>query len=386
MPDAPMGAGRTCFVIGPIGSPLAPAGSEARLIYENSVKMWESVFEQAAQHFGMDVVRADRISAPGEIPEQIFTLLRDADVVIADVSGGNSNVMYELGLRHSRDAITIQIGEYERLPFDVNTIRTIQFRRTEAGLIDARNALIEMLESALRGEASPVPATRVWLAGGSTAALVESAVAASSIPPSDEVNNDSVEIGVVEMMADGEAAIQSLGEILADATTAMGEMSEAMATATEGNEESDRQGRGFAGRLNVARQLASDLDEPIGNYEATAERYLSAVALGDSSIKYMVSRVAEGHEPRADFDELFNDIIELAAVVHENSIILQDYRGGLRVTSRLASVLRPLMQRADHAVLRFLRANEMIEGWAEAIGELPDEQPDGTRLQEQQSR
>ncbi|WP_310526584.1 hypothetical protein, partial [Nocardioides sp.] len=63
--------------------------------------MWENVFEPACEMFGLTPVRADKISEAGDIPEQIFTYLRDADIVIADVTGGNANVMYELGLRHT---------------------------------------------------------------------------------------------------------------------------------------------------------------------------------------------------------------------------------------------------------------------------------------------
>ena len=78
--------------------------------------MWENVFEPACQRFGMQPLRADKLPQPGEITDQVFGLLRDADVVIADLTGGNANVMYELGLRHTKDKLTVHIGEYERLP------------------------------------------------------------------------------------------------------------------------------------------------------------------------------------------------------------------------------------------------------------------------------
>jgi hypothetical protein len=72
------------------------------------------------------------MSRQGEIPEQVVRELRDADVVIADPTDADPNVMHELGLRHTTDKLTIQIGERGRLPFDVSTIRTIQFVRTES--------------------------------------------------------------------------------------------------------------------------------------------------------------------------------------------------------------------------------------------------------------
>jgi hypothetical protein len=111
--DQGPGADLTCFMIGPIGSKHAPIGTAPRAVYEDGIQFWESVIEPACATVGLKPVRADKLIQPGEITEQVCLLLRDADVVIADVSGGNPNVMYELGLRHTRDKVTIQIGEYE---------------------------------------------------------------------------------------------------------------------------------------------------------------------------------------------------------------------------------------------------------------------------------
>src|SRR5262249_62069791 len=76
--------------------------------------------------------------------------------------GANPNVMYELGLRHTRNKLTVQLGEYSRLPFDVNVIRTVMFSRSENGLINARKELQQLLETGLADEWDPVSATRVW--------------------------------------------------------------------------------------------------------------------------------------------------------------------------------------------------------------------------------
>ncbi len=152
----------TCFVIGPIGNRHAPDGSPERTIYEQGVRVMAELIGPACNRFGLQPVRADSLSRAGEITEQIFRRLRDDDVVIADLTAGNPNVMYELGLRHTRPKLTVQIGEYGQLPFDVTTIRTIQFSRSEDGLIRARDELIEVLEAGLREDYDPVTATRIW--------------------------------------------------------------------------------------------------------------------------------------------------------------------------------------------------------------------------------
>lgn len=123
-----------CFVVGPIGDRHAPVGSDARNVYEQAIEVLEKVIEAACAQVDVEPTRADSIDAPGEITEQVCRLIRYSDIVIADVTGGNANVMYELGLRHTTGRPTIQIGECGRLPFDVRAIRTIQLSRTDAGL------------------------------------------------------------------------------------------------------------------------------------------------------------------------------------------------------------------------------------------------------------
>lgn len=109
-----------CFVIGPIGDKNAEYGTEQREAYEQAIEVLEEIIQPACGAFGLEPLRADEIADPGEIPEQIFQHLRDDDVLIADLTGANANVMYELGLRHATGKLTIQLGERDRLPFDVS--------------------------------------------------------------------------------------------------------------------------------------------------------------------------------------------------------------------------------------------------------------------------
>ncbi len=150
-----------CFVIGPIGDQLAELGSPERLAYEDAIQVFEEVIKGACAGLSIEPYRADDISDAGEIPEQIFEALRDEQLVIADLTGANPNVMYELGVRHVTGRCTIQIGEKGRLPFDVSTIRTILFKRSPQGLIQARNKLSSAIGAALANGCPPTTAGRV---------------------------------------------------------------------------------------------------------------------------------------------------------------------------------------------------------------------------------
>ena len=70
--------------------------------------------------------------------------------------------MYELGIHlHVTGLCTIQIGEVGRLPLDISTIQTIQFKRSPAGLVAARNKLVTAIGHSLAHGCPPTTAGRV---------------------------------------------------------------------------------------------------------------------------------------------------------------------------------------------------------------------------------
>ena len=115
----------TCFYIAPIGE----EGSDAR---KHSDLFLGSIIEPALEPFQLTVVRADAIDKPGVITRQIIDYIMRSRLVIADLSFHNPNVFYELALRHSVKLPIVQlIRTIDKVPFDVNQMRTIQIDTTD---------------------------------------------------------------------------------------------------------------------------------------------------------------------------------------------------------------------------------------------------------------
>ncbi len=115
----------TCFYIAPIGD----EGSEQR---KHSDLFLGSFIEPALEPFKLKVVRADSIDKPGIITRQIIEFIMRSRLIIADLSFHNPNVFYELALRHAVKPPVVQvIRTNEKLPFDVNQMRTIQIDTTD---------------------------------------------------------------------------------------------------------------------------------------------------------------------------------------------------------------------------------------------------------------
>jgi len=109
-----------CFVICPIGEP----DSEVRA---RSDKLLKHIINPVAQN-QFKVIRADKIAKPGVITDQILQHILSDKLVIADLTGSNANVFYELAIRHAtRRAFVQVIEEGEKIPFDNFNMRTIQY-------------------------------------------------------------------------------------------------------------------------------------------------------------------------------------------------------------------------------------------------------------------
>ena len=77
----------------------------------------------------------------------IWRSINEARIVIADITGGNPNVFYEIGIAHTigKDVILISqdIGEKD-IPFDIHARRVIDYR-----LSDAQNVLAKRLSDTI---------------------------------------------------------------------------------------------------------------------------------------------------------------------------------------------------------------------------------------------
>lgn len=112
---------RICFFIAPIGA----AGSEER---KRSDQVLKYIVRPAAKETGYRAVRADEISEPGTITAQVIEHVVDDDLVIADLTGWNPNVFYELAIRHAfKKPVILIIHHDQSIPFDISTERTILF-------------------------------------------------------------------------------------------------------------------------------------------------------------------------------------------------------------------------------------------------------------------
>ena len=138
---------KICFVI-------APIGDETSEIRKRSDQIFKHVIEPITRSLGYTAVRADHLSKPGSITTQIVDQIMNAPLVVADLTGHNANVLYELAIRHIMRKPVVQIIQSgEGLPFDVAAQRTISIDHRDLDSVEA--AKIEMSKQITAVEKDP---------------------------------------------------------------------------------------------------------------------------------------------------------------------------------------------------------------------------------------
>jgi hypothetical protein len=102
----------------------------------------------AVANAGMRAVRADDIWIHDHVMDDVLSLIWRSKVVIADLTGKNPNVFYEVGLSHAigRDSI-LMTQNSDDVPFDLKPLRYVEYSVGTAGRARLGSQLTERLST-----------------------------------------------------------------------------------------------------------------------------------------------------------------------------------------------------------------------------------------------
>lgn len=136
---------KNCFVVCPIGDESSDIRKQADILFDH-------VIEPACDKFNFNPIRADKIATTGLITNKVIKNLRDAEIVVADLTGHNPNVFYELGVRHALNKHVILIkNKKDKRPFDIQSINIIDYSSLDdpKEMQKLKNNVIKHIESIL---------------------------------------------------------------------------------------------------------------------------------------------------------------------------------------------------------------------------------------------
>ena len=98
-----------CFVMMPFGNPFD--------------EYYLEIYKKAIEENDLKPVRADDLFRPSPIIRDIWEYINNSKVLLADITGLNPNVMYELGLAHAIAKPVILISDnIKNVPFDLRIL------------------------------------------------------------------------------------------------------------------------------------------------------------------------------------------------------------------------------------------------------------------------
>jgi hypothetical protein len=126
----------SCFVIIGFGKKVSYANGKTRLL--DLDETYSTLIKPVFDKLNISCYRAIDKNVNGSIDKLMLQEIKNADIVVADISTLNPNVMWELGVRHAlKPKHTIIISEKEQMssiPFDVNHFVVHQYVHTEEGI------------------------------------------------------------------------------------------------------------------------------------------------------------------------------------------------------------------------------------------------------------
>jgi hypothetical protein len=101
---------------------------------------------------GYEVFRADDICHQRNILQDVIEAIIDSNLIIADLTGCNPNVFYELGIAHAMEKSVILLTQsIDELPFDLRSYRVILYNPLFSEIENAKQSLRQTAGEAYAG-------------------------------------------------------------------------------------------------------------------------------------------------------------------------------------------------------------------------------------------
>ena len=137
----------TSFVISPFGEPFDTYFSH--------------IIKPALEDCSLYAIRGDSLYRPTTIVDDIWQGIREAKLLIAELTDRNPNVFYELGLAHAISKPVILISKsIDDVPFDLRSIRVLVYDKDHPDWGNKlRLSLTKAIKEVLQNPTSAIPTT-----------------------------------------------------------------------------------------------------------------------------------------------------------------------------------------------------------------------------------
>ena len=312
---------------------LMPFGDEFESVYEDLIF-------PALSEAGFITTRADQFNTQQSVMQDIIQSIGRSALIIADLTGGNPNVYYELGIAHGlRRQVILMTQKIESLPFDLRSYRVIEY---SLHLRDARRASARLRELA----AGVRDGTALF--GNPVSDFLDPELFSSRAPQRDE---DGAMLGIVDYQERFQNCTDAITSIISNISDRTESYAGALTSGTAALEElGARPGRPTPRQIRAA---LVDVTEETTQYSADMSSYNLAYEklLPDfeSSLEGLIhNETLDSEERRVEFRDALNTI-------HETIDSLQDGIDGISAMKGVTESLPKMEQNFNRANSKLIK-------------------------------
>ncbi len=126
---------------------LMPFNASLKAVYDDHI-------QKVAANLNITARRADDIFTTHSVIKDVWEAICGARIIVADCTGRNPNVFYEIGLAHTLGKPVVLITQNkEDVPFDLSSIRYIEYEFTPRGMAVFEDRLLRTLKEELAFQA-----------------------------------------------------------------------------------------------------------------------------------------------------------------------------------------------------------------------------------------
>lgn len=327
--------------------------------------VYSSLIQVPLEEAGFEVTRADSLLNQRNILADVVTGIAHADLIVADVTGLNPNVMYELGLAHGLGKRTVMITqELETLPFDLRPYRANEYTTNFQTAHRLGELLSELGRAVADGTAdfsNPVQdyAPLTLVSGAQVSLTPQRAPGSTQDAPATSGGDTSEDddshpalgfLDGLDVLQRGAETVNDISVKMGEKTAAIGESFKAGSSKLENIQKNLGGSKALQPSLALMRSLAKELDAYSDAMTFMNDQFGSALGEAASGAN-AVARYRQ--RPDTDLDTLRGEFISLEDLVKTLS-------GSYESTSSFAVTLSELPQVEGNLSKAAARASAIV--------------------------
>lgn len=256
---------------------------------------------RALDNAGFEVFRADDIINQQNILQGIVSSIASSDLIIADLTGSNPNVYYELGIAHALGKPVVLLTQsIDELPFDLRSYRVVSYNTHFAAIQKAESELGRLAAGVLDGSVAFGSPVRDFLHDSATGEKMALAIGGTS-------GDDVGELGLIDHLVSIEESFEQLSEVLQQINEGVESMTSNVGQATDRLNEADANSGSGSTRhkQKIMRKLAESQDAFALSLAAYNKRYSEVLSGIENSLESVVGAASADTEEESEQLEEF---------------------------------------------------------------------------------